>query len=132
MKIQKNAAAALVAAVLLAAGASAAWAHAAHQEAAVETPAASTVEGGMPMAEPRMTGEFLCSGRGMADTADLGVPDVWSMLKQRLDRLGNKRLRVGRVVENGDTVSADVETVDGSLVTRCRIDRRGNVWRVVQ
>ena len=45
-------------------------------------------------------------------------------LEHRLFHQGNKRLRVGKVeVRDEDTVLAEIETVDGSLVERLEANR---------
>lgn len=72
-------------------------------------------------------------GRGMGPPSgstapyldrDLGVDEVKSILKHRLEHHGNDRLRVGKVEEkDADVIIAEVETVDGSLVERYEVDR---------
>ena len=54
----------------------------------------------------------------------LSVQDVGRMLAQHLEAYANPRLRVGTVALAGeDTITAIVETVDGSLVERLVFDR---------
>jgi len=60
---------------------------------------------------------------------DLTADDVRHMLEHRLQWNGNERLKVGEVQEvDGDTIMADIVTVDGSLVDRFRIDRHTGVF----
>ena len=55
---------------------------------------------------------------------DLSAADVKEILEHRLFHQGNKRLRVGKVeVRDEDTVLAEIETVDGSLVERLEANR---------
>ncbi len=54
---------------------------------------------------------------------DLTVDDVSHFLGHRLEIQGNERLTLGDVVEvDGDKITADINTVDGSLVQRLEID----------
>jgi hypothetical protein len=58
----------------------------------------------------------------------LSVDDVRSYLTERLDHLGNKRLKLGSVNAEGKTITADIVTVDDSLVERMKVDRStGNI-----
>jgi hypothetical protein len=42
----------------------------------------------------------------------------------QLDRLNNKRLKVGDINAEDGTITADIVTVDNSLVQRLKVDRR--------
>lgn len=54
----------------------------------------------------------------------LSVDDVRAIIAGRLAMSGNKRLKVGQVTEkNADTITAEVVTVDNSLVRRMEINR---------
>ena len=54
---------------------------------------------------------------------DLSIEDVKDILAHRLAHQGNERLRVGKVeTKDDDTVVAEIETVDGSLVDRFEVD----------
>lgn len=56
---------------------------------------------------------------------EISVDDVTAHFQDRLEALGNKRLKLGDVKEGSDdTITADVVTVDNSLVQRFSIDRR--------
>ncbi len=71
-----------------------------------------------------MTGQGM-TGQGMRVVPGLNVTvkDVRLFMEQRLGRLGNKRLKVGPVKQVDDrTITADIVTVDNSLVQRFRID----------
>ncbi len=63
---------------------------------------------------------------------DLSGDDVRHFLEHSLERHGNSRLTVGEVTEvDRDTVTADITTVDGSLVERFEVDRHtGQLQRV--
>ncbi len=54
----------------------------------------------------------------------LTVDDVRANLEQNLERQGNDRLKVGKVVDKDDkTITAEIVTVDNSLVRRVEIDK---------
>jgi hypothetical protein len=57
--------------------------------------------------------------RGM----NLSVDDVRGYLASRLERLNNKRLKVGDINSGDGTITADIVTVDNSLVQRLKVDR---------
>lgn len=63
-------------------------------------------------------------GRRVVRLMDLSVEDVKRYLTFRLERLGNKRLKLGEVKAAGGTIAADIVTVDDSLVQRLEVDRR--------
>jgi len=135
MKTRNNTMAALMAAtVLMSGGAGTALAHADHEEAAAPATApASNAQTGVPMMVPGLKDGSTGVGEGARRATNLTVPDVWAMLRQRLARDGNRHLRVGRIVEkDDDTIVADVETVDGVLVKRYRINRRGDTREVIR
>jgi len=50
--------------------------------------------------------------------------DVRGYLALQLDRLNNKRRKVGDVHAEDGTITADIVTVDNSLVQRLKVDRR--------
>lgn len=54
----------------------------------------------------------------------LSVEDVRSHLDTQLERLNNKRLKVGDVKVDGGAIIADIVTVDNSLVQRLKVDPR--------
>ena len=63
-------------------------------------------------------------GSYVVPTMNLSVDDVRNYLSSRIERLNNKRLKVGDVKAEDTTITADVVTVDNSLVQRLKIDRR--------
>ena len=63
-------------------------------------------------------------GARVTPMMNLSVEDVPAYLDLRLERLNNKRLKVGEVKADGSTISADIVTVDNSLVQRLKVDRR--------
>ena len=63
-------------------------------------------------------------GSRVVPTMNLSVDDVRGYLSSRLDRLQNKRLKVGEIKTDDATITADIVTVDNSLVQRLKIDRR--------
>ena len=63
-------------------------------------------------------------GSRVVPTMNLSVDDVRNYLSSRLDRLHNKRLKLGDVKPDDSTITVDVVTVDNSLVQRLKINRR--------
>ncbi len=54
----------------------------------------------------------------------LTIEDVRANLQARLERQGNDRLKVGEVIETNDkTITAEIVTVDNSLVRKIEIDK---------
>jgi hypothetical protein len=54
---------------------------------------------------------------------NLSVGDVRAYLSSQLERLKNKRLKIGEVNAADGTITADIVTVDNSLVQRLKVDR---------
>jgi hypothetical protein len=90
------------------------------------------MQGGM-MQGGMMQGGMMQGGMGTAAAPfgtrvtpmmNLSVEDVRSYLDAQLERLNNKRLKVGDVKANDGTITADIVTVDNSLVQRLKINRR--------
>jgi hypothetical protein len=63
-------------------------------------------------------------GSRVTPVMNLSVEDVRSYLAQQLERLNNKRLKSGNITADGGAISAEIVTVDNSLVQRLKIDRR--------
>ena len=74
------------------------------------------MQGGMP----GMGGLF---GSRVTLIMNLSVEDVRGYLAVQLDRLNNKRLKIGDIKSDDGTVTAEIVTIDNSLVQRLRIDR---------
>lgn len=75
---------------------------------------------GMP--GPMMGGGW--GGRGANIDRQLTADDVRAIVTGRLAMSGNKRLKVGQVQEkDADTVTAEIVTVDNSLVRRMEVNR---------
>jgi len=62
-------------------------------------------------------------GSRVTPVMNLSVDDVRGYLGVQLDRLNNKRLKVGDIRSEDGTITADVVTVDNSLVQRLKVDR---------
>jgi hypothetical protein len=62
-------------------------------------------------------------GSRVVPTMNLSVDDVRGYLTARLDRLGNKRLKIGNINAEGGSITAEIVTADNSLVQRMRVDR---------
>jgi hypothetical protein len=84
--------------------------------------------GMMGMGPGRMKGS---TAHGMASVfgsrvtpmMNLSVEDVQVYLAAQLDRLKNKRLKVGDTKIDAETITADIVTADNSLVQRLKVDR---------
>ena len=62
-------------------------------------------------------------GSRVVPTLNLSVEDVRGYLTTQLDRLGNKRLKIGNINADGGFITADIATVDNSLVQRVKVNR---------
>lgn len=71
------------------------------------------------------------AGHRVRPISHLTVEDVRHHFEHRLARRGNTRLKIGEVKKiDDDTITADIVTVDDSLVRRMKIDRHsGRVSR---
>lgn len=96
------------------------------------------MQGGQSMMGSGMMGPETMRGstRGMSSlfgsrvvpTMNLSVDDVRGYLTAQLDRLGNKRLKIGNINVDGGSITAEIVTVDNSLVQRMKVDRStGNI-----
>jgi hypothetical protein len=88
---------------------------------------------GMMMGQGMMGPGMMGSGRqGMGavfgsrvvPVMNLSLDDVRGYLAMRLERLNNKRLKLGDLKSDDGTITADIVTVDNSLVQQLRVDRR--------
>jgi hypothetical protein len=86
---------------------------------------------GPGMMDQGMTGSAMMRGAtgGMFGSRvtpmmNLSVDDVRSFLGMQLERLNNKRLKVGDLSADDGTISAEIVTIDNALVQRLRVDRR--------
>jgi hypothetical protein len=62
-------------------------------------------------------------GSRVTPVMNLSVDDVRGYLGSQLERLNNKRLKVGDINSGDGTITADIVTVDNSLVQRLKVDR---------
>ena len=69
---------------------------------------------------PGMGGLF---GSRVTPIMNLSVEDVRGYLAVQLDRLNNNRLKIGDIKSDDVTVTAEIVTIDNSLVQRLRVDR---------
>ena len=84
------------------------------------------------MMGPGMMGQGQRGSMGMAAplAEDLSSDGVRHIMEHRVARTGNPNLKVGEIVEqDGDTITADVVTQDGSLVRRFMFDRHTGMMR---
>ena len=62
-------------------------------------------------------------GQRVRPVVNLSVDDVRGYLAMRLEHLNNKRLKVGEVKSDDATITADIVTLENSLVQRLKVDR---------
>ena len=62
-------------------------------------------------------------GSRVTPMMNLSTEDVRGYLTAQLDRLNNKRLKVGDIKADDGAITADIVTVDNSLVQRLKVDR---------
>ena len=62
-------------------------------------------------------------GSRVRPVMNLSVDDVRGYLASQLEHLNNKRLKVGEIKSGDGTITADIVTVDNSLVQRLKVDR---------
>src|SRR6516165_6942681 len=62
-------------------------------------------------------------GSRVTPVMNLSPEDVRGYLGLQLQRLNNKRLKIGDLKSDDGTITADIVTVDNSLVQRLKIDR---------
>ena len=84
--------------------------------------------GGMMMGSGMMqsgsrSGMGALFGSRVTPVMNLSPEDVRGYLGLQLQRLNNKRLKIGDLRSDDGTITADIVTVDNSLVQRLKIDR---------
>jgi hypothetical protein len=62
-------------------------------------------------------------GSHVTPVMNLSVDDVRGYLALKLERLNNKRLKVGNIKSDDGTITADIVTIDNSLVQRLKVNR---------
>ena len=62
-------------------------------------------------------------GSRVAPVMNRSIDDVRGYLASQLEGLNNKRLKVGDIKAGDGTITADIVTVDNSLVQRLKVDR---------
>ena len=86
------------------------------------------MQGGM-MGTGMMGSAMMRSGMGalfgsrVTPVMNLSIDDVRGYLASQLEGLNNKRLKVGDIKAGDGTITADIVTVDNSLVQRLKVDR---------
>lgn len=78
---------------------------------------------GMMGANTMSSGMNALFGSRVMPVMNLSVDDVRGYLASQLERLNNKRLKVGNINGGDGTITADIVTVDNSLVQRLKVDR---------
>ena len=86
------------------------------------------MQGGM-MGSGMMGSGMMPSGMGalfgsrVTPVMNLSVDDVRGYLASQLERLNNKRLKIGDIKSDDGTITTNIVTVDNSLVQRLKVDR---------
>ena len=62
-------------------------------------------------------------GSRVTPVMNLSVDDVRGYLASQFEQLNNKRLKLGDIKSDDGTITADIITVDNSLVQRLKVDR---------
>jgi hypothetical protein len=62
-------------------------------------------------------------GSRVTPMMNLSAEDVRAYLSSKLERLNNKRLKIGDINSAEGTITVDIVTVDNSLVQRLKVDR---------
>jgi hypothetical protein len=62
-------------------------------------------------------------GSRVTPMMNLSVDDVRGYLAVQLDHLNNKRLKIGDIKSDDGAITADIVTIDNSLVQRLKVDR---------
>ena len=62
-------------------------------------------------------------GSRVTPIMNLSIDDVRGYLASQLEHLNNKRLKLGELKSDDKTITADIVTVDNSLVQRLKVDR---------
>jgi len=62
-------------------------------------------------------------GSRVTPMMNLSTEDVRGYLTAQLDALNNKRLKVGDIKADDGAITADIVTLDNSLVQRLKVDR---------
>jgi len=62
-------------------------------------------------------------GSRVTPVMNLSIDDVRGYLASQLEHLSNKRLKIGDINSGDGTITADIVTVDNSLVQRLKVDR---------
>jgi hypothetical protein len=110
--------------------------HSTHHGAADQKTDQKMMMGGCPMMKGMMgkgkggmMGQMMGPDKGalfgtrVTPVMNLSVEDVSGYLTVQLDQLNNKRLKLGEVKSEDGTITADIVTVDNSLVQRLKVNR---------
>jgi len=87
------------------------------------------MKGMMGKGKKAMMGQVMGADKGalfgtrVTPVMNLTVEDVSGYLTVQLDQLNNKRLKLGEVKSEDGTITADIVTVDNSLVQRLKVNR---------
>jgi hypothetical protein len=82
-----------------------------------------TMQGSMMGSDMMRSGMGALFGSRVTPVMNLSVDDVRGYLASQLEHLNNKRLKVGDINSSDGTISADITTIDNSLVQRLKVDR---------
>jgi hypothetical protein len=102
--------------------------HMMHGGGSMKCPMMGGTTDGMMQNNESRSGMGSLFGSRVLPTMNLSPDDVRGYLSEKLDHLGNKRLKIGDVKADGGSITADIITADNSLVQRMKVDRAtGNI-----
>lgn len=71
-------------------------------------------------------------GSRVTPMMNLSVDDVRGYLGMQIERLNNKRLKIGNISADSGTISAEIVTVDNSMVQKLKVDRHTGMIEYVE
>lgn len=78
-------------------------------------------------------GQMMPQGLRVHRIEHLEMADVTHFFEHHLDRLGNKRLKLGKVAQpDDDSITVEIVTLDNSLVWKYRVDRHSGMATEVE
>ncbi len=80
-----------------------------------------------------MGGDAMLYGMPHGNVEEMTPERVRTFLEQRLEQHGNPRLKLGEIASAADgSITAEIVTVDGSLVQKLAFNRYPGLFRQVQ
>lgn len=81
----------------------------------------------------RHAGQMMPQGLRVHRIEHLEIADVTHFFEHRLDRMNNRRLKLGKVEQpDDDSITVEIVTLDNSLVWKYRVDRHSGMATEVE